>query len=191
VPSLPRNPRAGRTAQRRSAIGSPADFATGHLMTGRALAISIPTTRRRRAVPPEVCLRSPFTDAHRLSPFRHRSILSPNPSPTVSIPPSGSARNPQTHIQNTAAFRTRLRSSSVIETPSAISNTARPNLSSPREFRSTLMTCGQRGQNSGLGISRPFNADPSGRSVIRPRFSACRFPYTPRSAPARGGPCAT
>jgi hypothetical protein len=56
-------------------------------MTGRVLAISIPTARRPTAVLPEVCLRSPFPDTNRLSHFRHR-----------------------------------------------------PNLSSPREFRSTLMT---------------------------------------------------
>jgi len=55
-------------------------------MTGPATTISIPTARCRRAVPPELCLGSPFTDTNRLSHFRHRPILPPNPSQTVPIP---------------------------------------------------------------------------------------------------------
>jgi hypothetical protein len=55
-------------------------------MTGCALAISIPTAGRPRTVAPEVCLRSPFTNTNRLSHFRHRPILSPNPFQTLSIP---------------------------------------------------------------------------------------------------------
>jgi hypothetical protein len=80
-------------------------------MTGSALAISNPTVRRRRAVPPEVCLRSPFTDTNRLSHFRHRSILSPNPSQTLSIPavqPRPKSSNPHSKhnsIPNTAPFK--------------------------------------------------------------------------------------
>jgi hypothetical protein len=55
-------------------------------MTGRALAISIPTARCCTAVPPELCLRSLFTNTNPLSDFRHHPILSPNPSQAVSIP---------------------------------------------------------------------------------------------------------
>jgi hypothetical protein len=80
-------------------------------MTGRALAISIPTARRRRAVPPEVYLRSPFTHTNRLSQFRPRPILSPNPSQTVSIPAvrpcpkSSNQYSKHSSISDTAPFK--------------------------------------------------------------------------------------
>jgi hypothetical protein len=80
-------------------------------MTSRALAIFIPTVRRRTAALPEVCLRSPFTDTNRLSHFRHRPILSPNPSQTVSIPavrPRPKPSNPHSKhssISDTAPFK--------------------------------------------------------------------------------------
>jgi hypothetical protein len=80
-------------------------------MTGRVLAISILTARRRRAVPPEVSLRSPFTDTNRPSHFRDRPILSPNPSQTVSIPagpPRPKSSNPHSKhssISDTAPFK--------------------------------------------------------------------------------------
>jgi hypothetical protein len=83
------------------------------LMTGPPLPISIRTSRPRRAVSPEVRLRSPFTDTNRIS---HAAIaplspqILPKPSPFW---PFGAARNPQIRIENAAAFRTRLRSSSV------------------------------------------------------------------------------
>jgi hypothetical protein len=74
-------------------------------MTRRALAISTPTARRRTAVPPEVCLRSPFTDTNCLSHFRHRPILSPNPSQTVPIPalrPHPKSSNPHSKHSSTS-----------------------------------------------------------------------------------------
>jgi len=80
-------------------------------MTGPALPISIPIAHARRAVSPEVCLRSPFTDTNRLSHFRQRPILSPNPSQTVSIPavrPRPKSSNPHSKhssISNTAPFK--------------------------------------------------------------------------------------
>ena len=80
-------------------------------MTGCALAISIPTAGRRRTVPPEVCLRSPLTNTHRLCHFRHRPILPPNPSQTVSIPavrPRPKSSNPHSKhssISDTAPFK--------------------------------------------------------------------------------------
>jgi hypothetical protein len=54
-------------------------------MTSRALAIFISTARRRIAVLPEVCPRSPFTHTNRLALYRHRPFLPPNPSQTLSI----------------------------------------------------------------------------------------------------------
>jgi hypothetical protein len=84
---------------------------TGHLMTGCALAISIPTAGRRRTVPPEVCLRSPLTDTNRFSHFRHRPILSFHPSQTVSIPavqPRQKSSNPHSKhssISDAAPFK--------------------------------------------------------------------------------------
>jgi hypothetical protein len=80
-------------------------------MTGSALAISIPTARRRRAVPPELYLSSPFTNTNRLSHFCHRPILSPNPSQTISIPavrPRPKSSNPHSKhssIPDTASFK--------------------------------------------------------------------------------------
>ena len=93
------------------AIGSSPHSRTGHLMTGRALAISIPTAHRRRATPPGVCLRSPLTDTNLLSRFRHRPVLSPNPSQTISIPavrPRPKPSNPhskRSSISDTAPFK--------------------------------------------------------------------------------------
>ena len=81
-------------------------------MNGSALAISIPTAGRRRTVLlPEVCLRSPFTNINRLSHFRHRLILSPNPSQILSIPavgPRPKSSNPHSKhssISDTAPFK--------------------------------------------------------------------------------------
>jgi hypothetical protein len=80
-------------------------------MTGPALAISTPTDRRRTAVLPEVCLRSPFTDTNCLSHFRHRPMLSPNPSQTVSIPAlrprpkSSKPHSKHSSISDTAPFK--------------------------------------------------------------------------------------
>jgi hypothetical protein len=80
-------------------------------MTGRALAISIPSARRRTAAPPEVCLRSPFTDTNRLSHFRHRRSLYPNPSQTLSIlairshPKSSNPHSKHSSISDTAPFK--------------------------------------------------------------------------------------
>jgi hypothetical protein len=111
VPSLPGKTRTDRTAQPLSALGSPPNSGTRHLMTGCALAISIPTARRPRAVPPEVCLRSPFTHTYRLSHFRHRPLLSPNPSPTVSRravrphPKSSNSHSKHSGIPDTAPFK--------------------------------------------------------------------------------------
>ena len=80
-------------------------------MTSRALAIFIPTVRRRTAALPEVCLRSPFTDANRLSHFRHRPTLSANPSQPVSIPDvrphpkSSKPHSKRSSISDTAPFK--------------------------------------------------------------------------------------
>lgn len=80
-------------------------------MTGGALAISIPTARPPRVVPPEVCLESPFTDTNRLSHFPDRPILSPNPSQTLPIPavrPRSKSSNPHSKhssISDTAPFK--------------------------------------------------------------------------------------
>jgi hypothetical protein len=80
-------------------------------MTGRALAISIPTARCHTAVPPEVCLKSLFTDTNPLSHFRHRPIFSPNPSQTVSIPGARSRskslkpHSKRSSISDTAPFK--------------------------------------------------------------------------------------
>jgi len=80
-------------------------------MTGRALAISISTARRRKAVPPEVCLRSRFNHTNRLSHFRHCPTLSANPSQPVSIlvaqprPNSSKPDSKRSSISDTAPFK--------------------------------------------------------------------------------------
>ena len=80
-------------------------------MTARALATSMPAAHPRRAVPPEVCPRSPFPDINHLSYCRHRSILYPNPSRIVSIPAVRPRLNtPKPHskrssISDTAPFK--------------------------------------------------------------------------------------
>jgi hypothetical protein len=80
-------------------------------MTGRALAISIPTARCCTAVPPELCLRSLFTNTNPLSHFRHHPILSPNPSHAVSIPAAQSRpkslkpHSKRSGISDTAPFK--------------------------------------------------------------------------------------
>ena len=80
-------------------------------MTRHVLQIYIPTARRRIAVLPEVCSRSLFTDTNRLSHFRCRPTLSPNPSQTLSIsaapshPKSSNPHSKHSSISDTAPFK--------------------------------------------------------------------------------------